>query len=178
MARGDLVGLAVTADGTVAVTTADDGWVCPAAALGPADRELRPRWVTWSQDSARHLVTAGVRLATCWDIAAVHRLLFGGWRADPGWAWACLRGLPLDGVPAAAPGGPDLFDADDDAEDPLRPDGQLRPEWARGGWATAPARLLAWARLGRQTAGLQAAALRGRRRGGHGSRHRSLRIDC
>ena len=27
---------------------------------------------------------AGVRLATCWDVAAVHRLLFGGWRAEPG----------------------------------------------------------------------------------------------
>jgi DNA polymerase I len=161
VARGDLVGLAVTADGTAAVTTAADGWVCPAAELGQADRELRPRWVTWSQDSAGHLVAAGVQLATCWDIAAVHRLLFGGWRADPGWAWACVRGLPLDGVPTAGPGGPDLFDADDDAEDPLRPDGQLRPEWARGGWAAAPARLLAWARLARQTAGLQAAALVG-----------------
>ncbi len=175
--RGDLVGLAVTADGTAAVTAADSGWVSSAAELVLADHELRPRWVTWSQDSARHLVASGVSLATCWDIAAVHRLLFGGWRADPGWAWACVRGLPLDGVPAARPSqsaaGPDLFDAADeyaavaagpadaggDAEDPLGPDGQLRPEWTRGGWAAAPARLLAWARLARQTAELQATAL-------------------
>ena len=175
--RGDLVGLAVTADGTAAVTAADSGWVSSAAELVLADHELRPRWVTWSQDSARHLVASGVSLATCWDIAAVHRLLFGGWRADPGWAWACVRGLPLDGVPAAGPSqsaaGPDLFDAADeyaaaaagpadaggDAEDPLGPDGQLRPEWTRGGWAAAPARLLAWARLARQTAELQATAL-------------------
>ena len=175
--RGDLVGLAVTADGTAAVTAADSGWVSSAAELVLADHELRPRWVTWSQDSARHLVASGVSLATCWDIAAVHRLLFGGWRADPGWAWACVRGLPLDGVPAAGPSqsaaGPDLFDAADeyaaaaagpadalgDAEDPLGPDGQLRPEWTRGGWAAAPARRLAWARLARQTAELQATAL-------------------
>ena len=175
--RGDLVGLAVTADGTAAVTAADSGWVSSAAELVLADHELRPRWVTWSQDSARHLVASGVSLATCWDIAAVHRLLFGGWRADPGWAWACVRGLPLDGVPAAGPSqsaaGPDLFDAADeyaaaaagpadaggDAEDPLGPNGQLRPEWTRGGWAAAPARLLAWARLARQTAELQATAL-------------------
>jgi len=32
----------------------------------------------WSQDDARELVTRGVRVATCWDVAAVHRLLFGG----------------------------------------------------------------------------------------------------
>ena len=176
--RGDLVGLAVTADGTAAVTAADGGWVSSAAELVLADHELRPRWVTWSQDSARHLVASGVSLATCWDIATVHRLLFGGWRADPGWAWACVRGLPLDGVPAAGPSqsaaGPDLFDAADEyaAGRPVRltpavtprtrcgRDGQLRPEWARGGWAAAPARRLAWARLARQTAGLQASGAR------------------
>ena len=67
VARGDLVGLAVTPDGTVAVTTADRGWVSSAAELARADREIRPRWVTWSQESARHLIACGVCLATCWD---------------------------------------------------------------------------------------------------------------
>jgi DNA polymerase-1 len=175
--RGDLVGLAMTAEGTAAVATAGGGWITSAAGVALADREIRPRWVTWSQETARLLVAAGVRLAMCWDVAAVHRLVFGGWRADPGWAWACSRGLPREHVPSAGPprsaAEADLFDAaqeyaasglgpaaaDDDAADPVGPDGYLRPEWTRGGWATAPARLLAWARLAREVADLQAAAL-------------------
>ena len=84
--------------------------------------EIRPRWVTWSQEDAQRLVALGVRLSTCWDVAAVHRLLFGGWRADPGFAWAHLRGLPLDGVPAPGPaaavGMADLFDAAREEESP------------------------------------------------------------
>ncbi|MFY9852184.1 MAG: hypothetical protein WAK83_31840, partial [Trebonia sp.] len=110
MGRGDLVGLAVSPDGTVAVS-ADAGaagalvagWVGDVGELGIADEEFRPRWVTWSQEDAQRLVALGVRLSTCWDVAAVHRLLFGGWRADPGFAWAHLRRLPLDGVPAPGP---------------------------------------------------------------------------
>src|SRR5260370_10167350 len=74
--RGDLVGLAVTADGTAAVTAADSGWVSSAAELVLADHELRPRWVTWSQDSARRPVASRGSLPTCWGIAAVHRLPF------------------------------------------------------------------------------------------------------
>jgi len=177
VARGDLVGIAVTPDGATAVATADSGWVSSAAELALVDREIRPRWATWSQESARHLITCGVCLATCWDVAAVHRLLFGGWRADPGWAWASVRGLPLEGVASAATGGPaagpDLFDAaleyaaagsraagaEGDSAEPVAPDGYLRPDWVRGGWAAAPARLLAWARLARETALAQAAAL-------------------
>ena len=178
--RGDLVGLAVSPDGTVAVA-ADAG---AAGALGGvgrrwragvADEEVRPRWVTWSQEDAQRLVARGVRLSTCWDVAAVHRLLFGGWRADPGFAWAHLRGLPLDGVPApgpaAAAGMADLFDAAREEESPparteaagdagpVGADGYLRLDWTRGGWAGSPERLLAWARLARQAAELQRGAL-------------------
>jgi DNA polymerase I len=175
--RGDLVGVAVSPDGTVAVSTdaATAGWVGSAGELGVADEEVRPRWVTWSQEDARRLVARGVRLATCWDVAAVHRLLFGGWRADPGFAWAHLRGLPLDGVPAPGPaaavGMADLFDAALEEESPparketandagpVGADGYLRLGWTRGGWAESPERLLAWARLARQSAELQRAAL-------------------
>ncbi len=177
VARGNLIGLAVAPDGTAAVAGADWGWVSPATGVALADREVRPRWATWSQECARHLVASGVCLATCWDVAAVHRLLFGGWRADPGWAWACVRGLPAEGVVSAGPSrpaaGPDLFDAAqeyaaesgradtaDAAAEPVGPDGYLRPEWARGGWAADPGRLVAWARLAQLTAQLQAAALR------------------
>ena len=174
--RGDLAGLAVASDGTAAVALADAGWTGPASEVAHADEMLRPRWVTWSQETAQRLAQAGVRPATCWDVAAVHRLLFGGWRADPGWAWAHLHGLPLDRMPAAGPqssGAADLFDAAqehaaaqsgasgaaDDAEHAVGPDGHLRQEWARGGWAGSPARLLAWARLARQAAQAQGAAL-------------------
>ncbi|HZZ52735.1 MAG TPA: DNA polymerase, partial [Trebonia sp.] len=178
--RGDLVGLAVSPDGTVAVA-ADAiaaGWVGSAGELAVADDEVRPRWATWSQEDAQRLVAQGVRLATCWDVAAVHRLLFGGWRADPGFAWAHLRGLPLDGVPApgpaAAAGMADLFDAAREEEStpaqteapepaagagPIGADGYLRLDWTRGGWAESPERLLAWARLAGQAAELQRAAL-------------------
>lgn len=182
MGRGDLVGLAVSPDGTVAVS-ADAGaagalvagWVGDVGELGIADEEFRPRWVTWSQEDAQRLVALGVRLSTCWDVAAVHRLLFGGWRADPGFAWAHLRRLPLDGVPApgpaAAAGMADLFDAAREEESPpakketaddtgpVGADGYLRPDWTRGGWAGSPERLLAWARLARQAAELQRGAL-------------------
>src|SRR5579871_545248 len=87
---GDLVGLAVGADGELTVATgaaewqpAADGWAGLAAEVSRADREVRPRWVLWSQETAQVLTGYGVRLATCWDVAAVHRLLFGGWRAEP-----------------------------------------------------------------------------------------------
>jgi len=175
--RGDLVGLAVAPDGTAAVAVGGQpaGWVGAAGELGAADDEVRPRWVTWSQEDAQRLVAAGVRLATCWDVAAVHRLLFGGWRADPGFAWAHLNRLPLDGVPAAGAsrvvGMADLFDAaledepapvqaEADADvGPVGADGYLRVDWTRGGWAGSPERLLAWAWLATQAAELQRTAL-------------------
>jgi DNA polymerase I len=175
--RGDLVGLAVSPDGTVAVAadTAAAGWVGSAGEVAVADNEVRARWATWSQEDAQRLVAQGVRLATCWDVAAVHRLLFGGWRADPGFAWAHLRGLPPAAVPAPGPaaavGMADLFDAAREDESPpartetaadtgpVGADGYLRLDWTRGGWAGSPERLLAWARLARQAAELQRAAL-------------------
>jgi DNA polymerase-1 len=81
-----------------------------------ADSEIRPRWVMWSQETARRLVGDGVRVTTCWDVAAVHRLLSGGWRADPEYVWARLHGVPEDQIPRVAAGEPDLFSpADDDA---------------------------------------------------------------
>ncbi len=194
--RGDLAGLAVAPDGTVAVALAGVAWTGTADAVARTDATLRPRWVTWSQETAGHLVPAGVRLATCWDVAAVHRLLFGGWRADPGWAWAHLRGLPPGEVPAAGqrtPAMADLFDAarEDgapvsgvagpgardvrdargpagDGPDPVGPDGHLSQEWTRGGWAHSPARLQAWARLALEAARLQGAALDGTSGGGTG----------
>jgi DNA polymerase I len=165
VARGDLVGLVVAPAG-FGMATAGRAWSAapgadPAAEVGRADEAVRPRWVVWSSQTAAYLVADGVRLATCWDVTAAHRLLFGGWRADPGWAWARIRGLATETMPA---GGPlDLFgmtgpdDGDDD--DPVAPDGYLRPEWVSGGWSDSPDRLARWADLGRMLAELQQAAL-------------------
>jgi DNA polymerase-1 len=170
VARGDLVGLVVSADLGLGLAPAGGGWAVPAGAgalteLGRADEELRPRWAVWSGETAARLVSGGVRLATCWDIGAGHRLLFGGFRADPGFAWARLQGLDTSSVSAAGPR--DLFDlfgpldvpgagGDDGAsDDPVAADGYLRPEWTSGGWADSALRLAAWAELARTVASLQ-----------------------
>jgi DNA polymerase I len=181
VARGDLVGLVVSPARTVGVATAAGAWpVTPEgnaqsaadamAAVGRADEALRPRWVVWSGQTAARLAepregeAGGVWLATCWDITAAHRLLFGGWRADPGWAWARLHGLASDAVPAAGPSDPpDLFGLpgpeDGEAGDPVAPDGHLRSDWVSGGWSDSPDRVARWAALARTAAELQRAAL-------------------
>jgi DNA polymerase-1 len=160
VSRGDLVGLVVSPALGLGLATADRAWPVAAGAdeLGRADEALRPRWVVWSGQTAVRLAIDGVRLATCWDITAAHRLLFGGWRADPGWAWARLRGLATDTMPAAGP--LDLFGMDEgDASDPVAPDGHLRSEWISGGWSDSLERLARWAELARTVAGLQRDAL-------------------
>ncbi len=163
--RGDLVGLVISPALGLGLATADRSWSVAgpglAAGVGRADEALRPRWVLWSGQAAARLVADGVRLATCWDIGAAHRLLFGGWRADPGWAWARLRGLATDAMPAAGP--LDLFDlfgmGEGDASDPVAPDGHLRPEWVSDGWSDSPERMARWAAMALSVAGQQQAAL-------------------
>jgi DNA polymerase-1 len=162
VSRGDLVALAVSPASGFGLAAGDSSWALgdAVAGLAQADAELRPRWVLWSVQSAGRLAAAGVRLATCWDIAAAHRLLFGGWRADPGWVWASLRGLATDSVPADGP--LDLFAmGEGDADDPVAADGYLRPEWTGGGWADSPGRVTRWAALALDLAGQQQAALAG-----------------
>jgi len=112
--QGDLVGLAVRGDGVVSVAVGGGEREASVADVGVADEKIRPRWVVWSQEDARGLIAGGVRVATCWDVAAVHRLLFGGWRADPAFAWACLRGQAPEEIPAVSRE-PDLFSAADNA---------------------------------------------------------------
>jgi DNA polymerase I len=167
--RGGFAGLAVAPDGSAAAVAAPsapaaaraagaaDGWTGDVSEVGLADAALRPRWVTWSGATAGLLVGRGVRLATCWDVAAVHRLLFGGWRADAGAVWATMHGLK---PPDAGSGPPDLFDLSDDSGEPVGEDGQLRQGWVNGGWADGGAeRLTRWAALAVEVARLQRAAL-------------------
>ena len=172
VARGDLVGLVISPAVGFGLATAERAWPAApgaglAAEIGRADEALRPRWAVWSGQTAAYLIADGVRLATCWDISAAHRLLFGGWRADPGWAWARIRGLATETLPADGP--LDLFgmtgpDDGDDA-DPMAPDGHLRPGWVGGGWSDGADRLARWAEVARTLASLQQdslAALPGR----------------
>ena len=164
--RGDLVGLASAPGVGLGLATGSGGlsWSYPAGdasvVVGLVEEALRPRWVWWSSETVVPIISAGVRVATCWDIAAVHRLLFGGWRADPARVWAQLHRLSLETVPTMAP--PDLFsyaEDDGDGEDPVQPDGYLRPEWTGGGWARTSGRVLRWAELAAQVATLQRASL-------------------
>lgn len=162
--RGQLVGLAVAVrDGEVLAglavgerTVAVRGPLV-AAALAEADASVRPRWVLWSQQAAAPLVAAGTRVSTSWDVAAVHRLLFGGWRADVARVWAILHGLDHRQLPAM--GQLNLLSGDGDgggdADEPVRPDGYLRPEWLAGGWSHSAERLAAWADLALRAAALQ-----------------------
>jgi DNA polymerase-1 len=154
--RGGLVGLAVAPGVGVGLATARGAIAVDPTATDPIDvihaleAELRPRWVLWSQTTAQDLVAADLRVATAWDLAAVHRLLFGGWRADPGLIWARLHDLPTSEIPTLGP--VDLFSQHDDEEDhasddPVRGDGHLRAGWTGGGWADTPERLARWAEL-------------------------------
>ena len=115
---GGLVAIAVGPDGSVAVAVPGAALVTSPEQLLRADREIRPRWAVWSQETAQALVAGGVRLTTCWDVAAVHRLMSGGWRADPAYTWASLHGVPADQIPAPSSGQPDLFSFADEPQAP------------------------------------------------------------
>lgn len=118
MPRGAPAGLAIGADGTVAVAAGGGEWTGSGPhELADADSDVRPRWVTWSGATAAACLRAGVRLTTCWDIAAVHRLMHGGWRADRALVLARLNGAP---DPPPVNDVPDLFDDVDEAADPAR----------------------------------------------------------
>lgn len=144
------VGVAVGAAGLglavgrreLAVPTED-----PMAVLARIEPAARVRWVWWDQSTPAALTAGGVRVARGWDVAAVHRLLFGGWRAEPARAWACLNDRPAASIPALGQLGllDEPADEGGDGEDPRRPDGHLRPEWAAGGWARDAVRTATWA---------------------------------
>ena len=130
------------------------------------ETDRHPRWVFWSaQVDANPLVSNGIHLDRCWDVAEAHRVQVGGRAADPALVWATLYRLGTSDLPRAAGG--DLFDfsAEHDAgdqgdpESPVRSDGYLRPEAANGTWQTSPERVLAWAGAAVDAAARQIAAL-------------------
>ncbi|MET0146668.1 MAG: DNA polymerase [Ilumatobacteraceae bacterium] len=128
-----------------------------AAVVATIDTTVRPRWAWWTSATPSQLIADGVRVATCWDLAAVHRLLAGGWAAGPDRVWADVHELDVETIPVGRP--PDLFDpGPDDVEldDPIGPDGHLRPQWVGGAWATSTPRLARWAELAVDVAERQA----------------------
>jgi DNA polymerase I len=176
--RGGLLALAITAPvgadqalGLTGLAWQGGSWAGPVTVeqLALAESRWRPRWTCWSVATLRILVERGLRPATCWELSAVHRLLFGGWRASPELIWAALHDLPADSLPTA--GQLDLLgpsgEEGTDPEQPVRPDGHLRPEWTSGGWARSADRLAQWAELARQAADLQQQRLAGLRARGN-----------
>jgi DNA polymerase I len=183
--RGQLVGLAVAPGVGLGLAVGTDVLPVPGGEAGAAvpavvravEDEVRPRWAWWSGDTARMLVEAGVRVSACWDVAAVHRLLAGGLRADPARVWAYLHDLPADTIPQTGP--LDLFShaadaaaeadaggGEGDEDEPVRRDGHLRPAWVDGGWAATPDRLGRWAALALEAADRQRVRLDGLPQGG------------
>jgi DNA polymerase I len=164
--RGSGVALVFAPDGTAGLAFDETRWSLPRDTaddiVAAIDGQVRPRWIVWSGDTAAALVAHGVRVATCWDVAAVHRLLAGGWRADPARVWAWLHGLDRRHLPAM--GQLDLLGGDGDGggdpDDPVRPDGYLRPEWTSGGWAGSAAHAGSWAATALAAARIQHERLR------------------
>ena len=129
--------------------------------LGLIEAELGPRWVWWDRMTADRFVAAGVAVARCWDVTTVHRLVRCGWRTTIAELWAWLHDLQLDSLPSMGQLGllDDPGEEGDDPEDPVRPDGHLRPEWVSGGWARSPSRAADWARVPRDALASAAHAL-------------------
>jgi DNA polymerase-1 len=175
--RGAPVGLSVhvergsgaTGPAVVGVATETGCWAVAAPvaddavrALAVVEDRLRPRWVWWSAGAtAGPLVGRGLRVATCWDVAAVHRLLAGGAADDAARVWAFLSGLDPATVPRTgqldllARAAPEPATEAPDPDDVLEPGGHLRADWADGGWARDSGRAARWARAALTARGLQ-----------------------
>ena len=155
---GRLLGVAATGRAGVGVAFGERRWAVSVDDLAAVDTALRPRWTWWGRSSVEPLV--GLRLGACWDLTAVHRLVFGGTADDPARVWAGAHSLPADGVPTD--GQLDFLNAgaaDGDEDDPVRPDRYLRPDWVDGGWRRDPTRLGSWAALALRCAERQRALL-------------------
>lgn len=146
----DLVA-AVVHGGRAALVGADVRVVGPvadvASQMATVGAGSGPRWVWWSARYAAELVCAvGSPLARAWDLAEAHRVLHGGWKAEPARVWAVAQGVALATMPEPSTG--DLFDfsgADEVGPDDLvRPDGHLRAD-AASDWLETDEHLLAWA---------------------------------
>lgn len=152
-AGGVLIGVALCADGSIALAGPGGQAVVSGAEIAEVDASRRPRWVVWSADDLTQLITGGVRLARAWELDAVHRILHGGWRADPVRIWCTAHGLDPRTAPTA--GQLDLLGTGTDTgpgEGPVRGNGHLRPDWVEGSWRSDPQQAAVWAALARELA--------------------------
>jgi len=149
---GVLVGVAVCADGEVALAGPEGSVITSAHGVAELDLSLRPRWVLWSADDSATLIAAGVRLARAWELDAVHRILHGGWRADPVRIWCTARGLDRRTAPTAGQLDLGAVDAGGRGDEPIRPDGYLQPDWVEGAWRSSHQQAQHWTRLARELA--------------------------
>jgi len=174
---GTLVGVALEHEHVVLLHDGDaPGWRVPLgqapAAMSRLDTSAGLRWVWWSAGTVVPQllrIDPSLRLARCWDLAAVHRLLHGGSRDHPSEIWCAAYGLDIHSAPRS--GQLDLLGldgdtpsaglADDDGspQEPVRPDGYLRPDWLAGGWRSSPVRARHWAALALEVARRQLSAL-------------------
>ena len=127
----------------------------PAQVVTDVSAALAPRWVWWDAGSAaRPLLGSGVRIRTCWDLAAVHRVLYGGRRDDPAAVWAGCHSLDDPAPPRREV---TLLDFDvaqlegSEFSGPVRPDGHLNPDWAERDWAERDWAERDWAERSRGT---------------------------
>ena len=126
------------------------------ALIAQLERDVSPRWVWWSNRTALRLAEWGIRPTRCWDLSAAHRLLAGGWRSGPDQIWARLHDFDVATIPKRMP--VDLFSQaidSGDPDEPVGPDGHLRPEWVEGEWSTSSQRTATWARLSLELQQLQ-----------------------
>ncbi|MDX2379476.1 MAG: DNA polymerase [Acidimicrobiia bacterium] len=138
-------------DGDVRTAT----WNEAIETLRDLEKEVGPRWLWWSGETARTFVANGIRPARCWDLEVVYRLLAGGWRAGPGRVWADANGLDADTIPERSP--VDLFHQPTGEDDrPVRADGHLDPEWVAGKRADTIERLAVWVDLALRVHSMQA----------------------
>lgn len=151
--------MAIGATG-IGFASTDRVWSIPTDAplneLAKADERWSPRWVWWGRETSGRVAAGPVAVDRCWDVLAVHRLLSSDWRASPGKAWAWLHDLPTESLPTMGQLG--LLDAavdEGDTDDPVRPDGHLRPEWTSGGWDRSADHLGRWANVALKAVALQ-----------------------
>jgi DNA polymerase-1 len=136
-------------DGVVGLAEGSRSWV------GSLDEVAtwEGRLVVWSCASTRLLP---LRPRQIWDLAAVHKVLYGGRRDDPSAVWAAVHDLP---VPIAPAEDLSLFDAAlavvEDFTDAVCADGSLHPHALR----LAPVDRLAGLAL--EVQGLQQSGLEG-----------------
>lgn len=161
LAPGSIVGVAIHDDTVAICADGEDTLVLGSdwrADLALIDASITPRWVWWSKQTARSMVEAGIRPSRSWDLSAAHRLVVGGWKSGPAEIWALVRELDPATIPVRKP--VDLFTQvldDGDPDEPVGPDGHLRPEWVDGDWSASPERIAAWAELALDVQRLQAA---------------------